>query len=56
MSRFDFSPLYRSAIGFDHLAGMIEKNSNSSTGYPPSGQTGLNCTADNKFQNKWRII
>ena len=33
----DFSPLYRSFIGFDHLAGLIEKASRSDkqSSYPP---------------------
>jgi molecular chaperone IbpA len=33
----DFSPLYRSFIGFDHLAGLIEKASRSDkqSTYPP---------------------
>ncbi len=31
----DLSPLYRSAIGFDRLAQMLESNANSSSGYPP---------------------
>lgn len=37
MSRFDLSPLYRTAIGFDRLASMMENASNSSSnnGYPP---------------------
>lgn len=38
MSRFDFSPLYRSAIGFDRLASLMENAANSgstSNGYPP---------------------
>ncbi|WP_346351246.1 Hsp20 family protein [Oceanimonas sp. AH20CE76] len=39
MSRFDFSPLYRSAIGFDRLASLMENavnnGSNGNSGYPP---------------------
>lgn len=36
MRNFDFSPLYRSAIGFDRLAGLIESAaSNGNGGYPP---------------------
>jgi len=33
----DFSPLYRSFIGFDHLAGLIDKASRTEkqSGYPP---------------------
>ncbi|MBL1379377.1 Hsp20 family protein [Zobellella iuensis] len=36
MSRFDFSPLYRSAIGFDRLASLMENAaSGTNNGYPP---------------------
>lgn len=36
MRNFDFSPLYRSAIGFDRLASLIESAaSNGNGGYPP---------------------
>lgn len=37
MRTVDFTPLYRSAIGFDRLFNMMEANSakNSSGGYPP---------------------
>ncbi|MFV3353164.1 Hsp20 family protein [Aeromonas veronii] len=36
MRSFDFSPLYRSAIGFDRLANLIESAaSNGNAGYPP---------------------
>ncbi|MDP2559689.1 Hsp20 family protein [Psychrobium sp. 1_MG-2023] len=39
MRNIDLSPLYRSAIGFDRLAHMIESassgNGNSNQGYPP---------------------
>lgn len=37
MSRFDFSPLYRSAIGFDRLASLMENAASgaSNNGYPP---------------------
>lgn len=33
----DFSPLYRSFIGFDHLAGLIDKASKTDkqSSYPP---------------------
>ncbi|WP_432455247.1 MULTISPECIES: Hsp20 family protein [unclassified Agarivorans] len=39
-NQYDFSPLYRTAIGFDRLANFIEAASNQSaqsqnTGYPP---------------------
>jgi molecular chaperone IbpA len=36
MRNVDFTPLYRSAIGFDRLFNQMEKNvSNANTGYPP---------------------
>lgn len=36
MRNFDFSPLYRSAIGFDRLFNMIESNQNQANGgYSP---------------------
>jgi molecular chaperone IbpA len=37
MRTIDFSPLYRSAVGFDRLAGLLEAASRSEgpTGYPP---------------------
>lgn len=36
MRSIDFSPLYRSAIGFDRLANLIESAaSNGNVGYPP---------------------
>ena len=33
----DFSPLYRSFIGFDHLAGLIDKaaRADKQSSYPP---------------------
>ena len=36
MRSIDFSPLYRSAIGFDRLANLIESAANNgNAGYPP---------------------
>lgn len=37
MRRFDFSPLYRQSIGFEHLANLIEQLASSETenGFPP---------------------
>ena len=36
MRNFDFSPLYRSAIGFDRLFNLLENNQTQSNGgYPP---------------------
>jgi len=36
MRTIDFSPLYRSVVGFDRLAGLLESASaDAATGYPP---------------------
>ena len=38
MTTFDFSPLYRSAIGFDNLGSLLDKvttNERTASGYPP---------------------
>jgi molecular chaperone IbpA len=36
MTMIDFTPLFRSAVGFDHLASMLEEASRSeNNGYPP---------------------
>lgn len=38
MTSFDFAPLYRSAIGFDHLASLLDSissNDRAANGYPP---------------------
>lgn len=38
MTTFDFSPLYRSAVGFDHLASLLDSINTSdrtATGFPP---------------------
>ena len=38
MTTFDFTPLYRSTIGFDHLASLLDSVSSKesgATGYPP---------------------
>lgn len=35
MTTFDFSPLYRSAIGFDHLASLLNASNSDSSRYPP---------------------
>jgi len=45
----DFSPLYRSFIGFDHLAGLIDKASRNEkqTGYPPYN---IELIADDKYR------
>ncbi|MBU2871910.1 Hsp20 family protein [Colwellia sp. E2M01] len=45
----DFSPLYRSFIGFDHLAGLIDKASqpNKQSSYPPYN---IELLAENKYR------
>jgi len=38
MTTFDFSPLYRSAIGFDHIASLLDSistNERTGSAYPP---------------------
>ena len=38
MRNFDFSPLYRSTIGFDHLSNMLDavnRNDANQPSYPP---------------------
>ena len=37
MRRFDFSPLYRQSIGFEHLANLVEQlaATDGDNGYPP---------------------
>ena len=38
MTRFDFSPLYRTTVGFDHLSSLLDavtRNDNAGSGYPP---------------------
>ena len=40
MSTFDFSPLYRTVVGFDRLASMIDTAArlDGAQGYPPYGE------------------
>jgi molecular chaperone IbpA len=35
MRTFDLTPLYRSAIGFDRLANLLEQRADAQPGYPP---------------------
>lgn len=38
MRSLDFSPLYRSTVGFDHLSSLLDavnRSDNNSNGYPP---------------------
>ncbi|MEH6626912.1 MAG: Hsp20 family protein [Motiliproteus sp.] len=50
MMHIDFAPLYRSSVGFDRLANLIENasNTNSQNGYPPYNIELLD-------ENKYRI-
>jgi len=48
MRTFDFAPLYRSVVGFDRLADLLEAASTetASTGYPPYN---IERTAENEY-------
>ncbi len=38
MTRLDFSPLYRTTVGFDHLSSLLDavsRSDSASSGYPP---------------------
>ena len=35
MRTFDLTPLYRSAIGFDRLANLLEQRADAQPSYPP---------------------
>ncbi len=46
---FDFSPLYRTTVGFDHIANMLDavsQNSNSTNNYPPYD---IEITGENQY-------
>src|SRR6185503_13224891 len=49
MRTFDFSPLYRSVVGFDRLADLLEsaQAETASTGYPPYK---IERTAENEYR------
>jgi molecular chaperone IbpA len=48
MRTLDFSPLYRSVVGFDRLADMLDAaNTETSGGYPPYN---IERTADNAYR------
>jgi molecular chaperone IbpA len=49
MRTFDFAPLYRSVVGFDRLAGLLEAAATepASTGYPPYN---IERTAENEYR------
>jgi HSP20 family molecular chaperone IbpA len=35
MRTFDFSPFFRSTVGFDHLFDMLDQVADAGTSYPP---------------------
>jgi molecular chaperone IbpA len=49
MRTLDFSPLYRSAVGFDRLANLLEAaaQSDTATGYPPYN---IETTGENAYR------
>lgn len=49
MRTYDFSPLYRSAVGFDRLAGLLENAARSSqeNGWPPYN---IETTGENAYR------
>jgi molecular chaperone IbpA len=49
MRTFDLAPLYRSAVGFDRLANLLESaaTETASTGYPPYN---IERTAENEYR------
>ncbi len=49
MRTYDFSPLYRSAVGFDRLAGLLESAARSSqeNGWPPYN---IETTGENAYR------
>lgn len=48
MNAIDFSPLYRSTVGFDRLASLLDSvhQNNHSTGYPPYN---IEATEENEY-------
>jgi molecular chaperone IbpA len=48
MTTIDFSPLYRSTVGFDRLASLLDSvhQNNHSTGYPPYN---IEATEENEY-------
>ena len=47
MRSFDFSPLFRSTVGFDRMFDMLDQVADSSQGYPPYN---IERTADNTYR------
>ena len=47
MRSFDFSPLFRSTVGFDRLFDMLDQVADTSQGYPPYN---IERTSDNQYR------
>ena len=47
MRSFDFSPLFRSTVGFDRMFDMLDQVADTSQGYPPYN---IERTADNNYR------
>lgn len=47
MRTFDLTPLYRSAIGFDRLAQLLEQRADAQPGYPPYN---IELVSDDKYR------
>jgi len=47
MRSFDFSPLFRSTVGFDRLFDMLDQAADTSQGYPPYN---IERTTDNQYR------
>ena len=47
MRSFDFSPLFRSTVGFDRMFDMLDQVADSSQGYPPYN---IERTSDNNYR------
>jgi molecular chaperone IbpA len=47
MRSFDFSPLFRSTVGFDRMFDMLDQVADSSQGYPPYN---IERTSDNQYR------
>jgi molecular chaperone IbpA len=47
MRTFDLTPLYRSAIGFDRLASLLEQRTEASPSYPPYN---IELVAEDKYR------
>ena len=50
MREFDFSPLYRSAIGFDRMANMLDSISRSEQNQPSYPPYNIELTGENQYR------